>query len=105
MAFTPLGKSIPRSTPKPLERGVRAALQLEAGRSFLERSVPALTGHTRLVSVKNGVVHAIADSAAAAHELAAYRQGLFEAMKTASDLAPADLRVEIRGSLESPERF
>ena len=101
----PLGKFIPRSTSKPLARNVQVALALEAGRSYLERFVPALTGRIRLVSVKNGVLHALADSASAAHELSAYREGLFGAMKTASGLAPADLRVEVRGSLESSEGF
>jgi len=105
MAFAPLGKFIPRSTPKPLGRSVQVALAIEAGHAYLAREAPALTGTVRLISIKNGVVRAIANSASAAHELGAYRDRVFAAVKTATNLTCTDLRVEVRGTLDSEERF
>ena len=100
MTWTPIGKSLPRIALKPLAAQARVALALEAGAAYLAKANSVLAVRTRLVSIRDGVVHAVATSAPAAYELRAMRESLFKAMLEAASVNLIDLRVEIRGNLE-----
>jgi|GEM_PF-1753063 len=106
MAWAPLRRFLSsKSRPEPVGALASLALALEAGANHLARVNPALAARVRLVSVRGGVLHAVCLSAAAAHELSALREGLFQAMRASAPVTLTDLRTEVRGNLAAPESF
>jgi hypothetical protein len=99
VSFSPIGNYLPKLAKRPLMTQAATALSLEAGMAFIVQKNAALALRTRLVSVKGGVVHALATSGPAKAELLALKESLFKAMKLASAVELNDLRVEIRGTL------
>lgn len=99
MSFSPLGNYLPILSKRTLNQQAALALALEAGTAYVATQNPALVSRTRLVSVKKGVIHALAVSAPAKEELLALKKPLFEAMKSATAIELTDLRVDVRGSL------
>jgi hypothetical protein len=99
MSFSPLGNYLPILSKRPINKQAATALALEAGTAFIAAHNEALIKRTRLVSIKGGMVHALATSAPAKEELLSLKEPLFLAMKKAAPLELADLRVEIRGTL------
>jgi hypothetical protein len=99
MSFSPIGNYLPKLAKRPLVIQAATALSLEAGTAFVATKNKALSSRTRLVSIKGGVVHALATSAPAKVELLAFKESLFKAMKAAVPIELKDLRVEIRGTL------
>ncbi len=91
----------------PVRLGCQAmvALALEAGQNYIIAKNPLIAERIRLVSEKNGVIHAISVSAAAAVELKALKNGLFSAMNQASGLVFNDLKISLRGTLVNDEQF
>ena len=99
MSFSPLGNYLPILSKRNVNQQAATALALEAGTDFLAAQNPALAVRSRLLSVKKGLVHALASSAPAKEELLALKDPLFKAMKQAAPIELTDLRVEIRGTL------
>jgi len=99
MSFSPLGNYLPILAKRLINTQAGIALGLEAGTTFIAAQNPALKTRIRLVSVKNGLVHAIATSAPAKEELLMLKESLFKAMKSAYSVPLNDLRVEVRGTL------
>jgi len=99
MPFASIGKFLPRASDPKLVGHARTALALEAGTAFIAVKNPALISRTRLVSIKAGLIHAIATSAPAKEELLRLKEPLFLAMKSAANIPLNDLRVEVRGTL------
>ncbi len=105
MSWSPIQRIQSSFARKPAQRQAGLALALEAGTAYVRSTAPVLIGRIRLLSIRGGVVHAQATSAPAAHELSAMREGLFLAMQQAAHLALSDLRVEIRGRIDSDDLF
>jgi len=105
MPFSSIGRFLDRFAKTKLVKQASSALALEAGSSFLEHHHPALASRTRLVSVRDGVVHAITVSAPARAELLSVKERLFQAMKTAAPVELNDLRAEVRGNLAEEPWF
>jgi hypothetical protein len=105
MSFSPIGRSISRGGGAPISAQARIALALEAGTAHLRSAHPALAARVRLVSLRGGVLHAFATSAPAAHELRAVWDRLCAAMRVAAPVDLTEVRVEIRGTLDSEPRF
>lgn len=99
MSFSPLGNYLPILSKRTINLQAATALALEAGTAFMAAQNPVLASRARLVSVKKGLVHALATSAPAKEELLVLKKPLFEAMKKASAIELNDLRVEVRGTL------
>jgi hypothetical protein len=105
MPFSSIGKFMQSRMPARLGKQAMVALALEAGQNFLAKQNPALAERVRLVSEKNGVIHAVSLSAAAAVEAKALKNGLFSAMTEVSGLSFSDLKISIRGTLVNDEQF
>jgi hypothetical protein len=105
MAFSPLGNYLPMLSKRLINTQAGIALALEAGTAYIAAQNPALKTRTRLVSVKKGLVHALATSAPAKEELLALKEPLIKAMKSASAVLLSDLRVEIKGTLAEEQKF
>jgi len=99
MSFSPLGNYLPILAKRTINVQAATALALEAGAIFIAAQNPALKSRTRLVSLKAGMLHALATSAPAKEELLALKEPLIKAMKIASPATVSDLRVEVRGTL------
>jgi len=99
MSFSPLGNYLPILSKRLINTQAGIALALEAGTAYIARENPALVNRTRLVSIKNGLLHALATSAPAKEELLALKEPLFLAMKSAYAVSLNDLRIEVRGTL------
>jgi len=99
MPFSPIGKFLPKIANSKALSQASTALALEAGTAFIASSNAALFARIRLVSVKNGMLHALATSAPAKEELFLLKEPLIKAMKSAYPVLLNDLRVEIRGTL------
>lgn len=99
MSFAPLGNYLPILSKRLINTQAGIALALEAGTAFVAAQNPALKTRTRLVSVKKGLVHALATSAPAKEELLSLKEPLFLAMKSAYPIVLDELRVEVRGTL------
>jgi hypothetical protein len=105
MSFSPLGNYLPILSKRLINKQASLALALEAGTAFVAAQNPALKTRTRLVSVKKGIVHALATSAPAKEELLMLKEPLFLAMKSASLVELSDLRVEVKGTLVEDAQF
>jgi hypothetical protein len=105
MSFSPLGNYLPILSKRLINKQAVLALALEAGTLFVATQNPALKTRTRLVSVKKGIVHALATSAPAKEELLALKEPLFLAMKAASPVELSELRVEVKGTLVEEAQF
>ncbi len=99
MSFSPLGNYLPILAKRLINVQAATGLAIEAGMVFLAGKNPALKTRVRLVSVKKGMVHALATSAPAKAELLALKESLFLAMKQAAPVVLSDLRVEVKGTL------
>jgi hypothetical protein len=99
MSFSPLGNYLPILSKRLINTQAGIALALEAGTAYIGMQNPALKTRIRLVSVKKGLVHALATSAPAKEELLSLKESLFLAMKSAYPVPLNDLRVEVRGTL------
>jgi hypothetical protein len=99
MSFSPLGNYLPILSKRLINTQAGTALALESGTAFIAAQNPALKTRTRLVSVKNGLIHALATSAPAREELLSLKEPLIKAMKSAYALPLHELRVEVRGTL------
>ena len=91
--------------PARLGRQAMLALALEAGAKYLKERDPNLGQRVRLLSERNGVLHALASSGPAAAELKNAKKGLFSAMEAASGLKFIDLKISLRGTLVNEEQF
>jgi hypothetical protein len=99
MSFSPLGNYLPMLSKRLVNTQAGIALALEAGTAYIAAQNPALKTRTRLVSVKKGLLHALATSAPAKEELLLLKEPLIKAMKTASMIELTELMVEVRGTL------
>jgi hypothetical protein len=99
MSFSPLGNYLPILSKRAVNQQAATALALEAGAAYIAAQNPALASRARLVSIKKGLVHALATSAPAKEELLIIKNPLFIAMKKASPIDLNDLRVDVRGTL------
>ena len=91
--------------PVRLGKQAMVALALEAGQKYLAEQNPAIAERVRLVSEKNGVIHAVSVSAAASVEVKALKNALFSAMNAASGLTFSDVKISLRGTLVNDEQF
>lgn len=99
MSFSPLGNYLPVLSKRLINKQAAIALALEAGTAFVASQNQALKTRIRLVSIKKGIVHALASSAPAKEELIALKEPLIKAMKLASGDAISDVHIDIRGTL------
>jgi len=105
MAFSAIGKFLPKISRPQVLGQVASALALEAGTKFLAAKNPLLGTRVRLVSVSAGVVRGRASSAPAKAEVLKLKAPLFQAMKNASNLPLSELYIEVRGSLADDGEF
>ena len=99
MSFSPLGNYLPILSKRLINTQAGIALELESGTAFIATQNPALKTRIRLISIKKGLVHALATSAPAKEELISLKEPLIKAMKSAYAVPLDDLRVEVRGTL------
>jgi hypothetical protein len=105
MAFSAIGKFLPKVSRPQLLGQASSALALEAGTKFLVAKNPLFGTRVRLVSIRDGVVRARAISAPARAEVLRLREPLFKAMKNAANMPLSELYVEVRGSLADGGEF
>jgi len=105
MSFSPLGNYLPILSKRLINKQASIGLALEAGTAFIAQKNPALKTRTRLISLKDGLVRALATSAPAKAELLALKEPLFLAMKSAALVELTDLRIEVKGTLVEEDNF
>ena len=105
MPFSSIGKFLPKIAKPRFSEQVGAALALEAGTGFIAAQNQLLAKRIKLVSVKNGVLHALSSSAPAKVELANLKKGLISAIKSKVDIPLNDLKITLRGTLADDDEF
>ena len=99
MGWASFDKLLPKIGKKPLLAEVSVALALESGTNYLATRAPLLKTRVRLVSLRQGVLHALVTSGPAAAELRSLKEGLFKVMREQPGSIVTELRITIKSVL------